>query len=326
MVEINIIDNSEERYTIHSSTTILGRMYENNANKIKVTFPDSELMHECTMIVTRHNIAVDHIAVLNGEEIDITDTLSEYKGVDIGFSFSGDNGYIKNSEIKEFEFLPAQKPNGFVPTTPQQTGNINTVIKKGFANITLKQGTTNTYEFRNIFGEVVSEITLVGGSGGSGGIVNETDPTVPQYVKDISESDINNWNNKLDKVNSTSNNDRVYIIKADGTQGTMVVTNGLDANAIVRRGNGGQFASPEPTNDLHVANKGYVDRKVADLVDSAPETLDTLGEVAKAIEENADVVEALNSAIGNKADKSMITTLKATQLEDDSYSITFMGV
>lgn len=32
--------------------------------------------------------------------------------------------------------------------------------------------------------------------GGSGGITQETDPTVPQYVKDITEEDINSWNNK----------------------------------------------------------------------------------------------------------------------------------
>lgn len=47
----------------------------------------------------------------------------------------------------------------------------------------------------------------------------------------------------------------------------------------------------------------YVDTKVADLVNSAPETLDTLGEVATALQNNSNVVDALNSAIGNKVDK-----------------------
>jgi len=69
------------------------------------------------------------------------------------------------------------------------------------------------------------------------------------------------------------------------------------------------------------ATTGYVDQKVADLVNSAPETLDTLGEVAKAIEENADIVDALNGAIGNKADKSSVPTFTATLLEDGSYSL-----
>lgn len=37
-------------------------------------------------------------------------------------------------------------------------------------------------------------ITIEGGSGG--GIVNESDPTVPTHVKNITEENINNWNNK----------------------------------------------------------------------------------------------------------------------------------
>lgn len=53
-----------------------------------------------------------------------------------------------------------------------------------------------------------------------------------------------------------------------------------------------------------LATESYVNTKVANLVNSAPETLDTLGEVATAIQNNASVVEALNSAIGNKANAS----------------------
>ena len=46
------------------------------------------------------------------------------------------------------------------------------------------------------------------------------------------------------------------------------------------------------------ANK-YTDKKVADLIGSAPETMDTLEEVAAAIQENKDVETDLNEAIGN---------------------------
>lgn len=38
-----------------------------------------------------------------------------------------------------------------------------------------------------------------GGESGGGGITNETDPTVPQYIKEIQESDIENWNDKYSK-------------------------------------------------------------------------------------------------------------------------------
>lgn len=53
--------------------------------------------------------------------------------------------------------------------------------------------------------------------------------------------------------------------------------------------------------------KQYVDETIAALVANAPEALDTLKELADAITENESVVEAINTAIGNKADKSAVT-------------------
>jgi hypothetical protein len=47
-----------------------------------------------------------------------------------------------------------------------------------------------------------------------------------------------------------------------------------------------------PTVDTDAATKLYVDTKVADLVNSAPETLDTLGEIATAIESGGTVYES----------------------------------
>lgn len=53
--------------------------------------------------------------------------------------------------------------------------------------------------------------------------------------------------------------------------------------------------------------KGYTDTKIADLVNSAPETLDTLGEIAEALADNKDVIEALDTVVGNKADANDLT-------------------
>lgn len=55
--------------------------------------------------------------------------------------------------------------------------------------------------------------------------------------------------------------------------------------------------------------KTYADTAVAALVNSAPETLDTLGELAAAFEENADMVATLNAAVTNKAEKSDLDNL-----------------
>lgn len=52
-----------------------------------------------------------------------------------------------------------------------------------------------------------------------------------------------------------------------------------------------------------LATEDYVNQAVSDLVDSAPETLNTLGELAAALEEHADLVETLDAAVTNKVDK-----------------------
>lgn len=45
----------------------------------------------------------------------------------------------------------------------------------------------------------------------------------------------------------------------------------------------------------------YTLQKIADLINGAPSTLDTLGEIAQAMSDNESVVEALNEAVGKKA-------------------------
>ena len=47
--------------------------------------------------------------------------------------------------------------------------------------------------------------------------------------------------------------------------------------------------------------KQYTNSEIAALINGAPTTLDTLGEIATAMAENADVVAALDGAIGSKA-------------------------
>ena len=54
-----------------------------------------------------------------------------------------------------------------------------------------------------------------------------------------------------------------------------------------------------PTLNTDAATKAYVDTKVADLVNSAPSTLDTLGEIATAISAGGSVVSALVAKSGD---------------------------
>lgn len=60
---------------------------------------------------------------------------------------------------------------------------------------------------------------------------------------------------------------------------------------------------PENTNNTQIATTAYVKTLISNLINGAPETLDTLKEIADALGENDDAVQALNAAIGNKVDK-----------------------
>ena len=54
-------------------------------------------------------------------------------------------------------------------------------------------------------------------------------------------------------------------------------------------------------DSAYMQASGYTDGKIADLINGAPSTLDTLKEIADAMQENENVVEALETAVGSKA-------------------------
>lgn len=71
-------------------------------------------------------------------------------------------------------------------------------------------------------------------------------------------------------------------------------------------GTGLVLVNPDVTADVTQAladAKGYTDEQINNLVNGAPEAMDTLKELADAIAENSDLMDALNAAIGNKIDK-----------------------
>lgn len=57
----------------------------------------------------------------------------------------------------------------------------------------------------------------------------------------------------------------------------------------------------------------YTDNKIADLINGAPDTLDTLGEIAQAMRDNEDVVSALSAAIGTKANQADLNSHMGNQ-------------
>lgn len=70
-------------------------------------------------------------------------------------------------------------------------------------------------------------------------------------------------NAKVDKVNSTSTNDRLYGISSTGVQTVYTIgENTPDVNSIAKRNVLGQITAATPTDDAHVTTKKYVDNLI----------------------------------------------------------------
>lgn len=80
----------------------------------------------------------------------------------------------------------------------------------------------------------------------------------------------------------------------------------------------------EITSSLSSA-QSYTDEKVSALVDGAPDTLDTLNELAAALKDNKDIVDTINASIALKADKSTVEELAQTVSTDKQELLNAIG-
>lgn len=184
---ITLKDNGTDRYTLESSSKYFGRMYDNISEAFQVIFPAFEVENgsTCTMIVVSDNAQVDNIIVKNGITQNITDNLSQYSRVKIGFSFEKPNGYVKNSEWKYFYFYDALKPNNFVPSEPEQQKQYNLLLDEAIVDVNWKEGSNNILEFINLNGSIVKEISLSGFVQEQADL-GETNPQSETFVKNKS--------------------------------------------------------------------------------------------------------------------------------------------
>ena len=100
-------------------------------------------------------------------------------------------------------------------------------------------------------------------------------------------------------------------ISGNTVKAGMFVQSGKNINTIYAPINNPTFTgtpkAPTPasnSNDTSLATTAFVKGQIGDLIGDAPETLDTLKEVADAIEEHKDVTDALNAAIGTKVSRA----------------------
>lgn len=161
---IQIVDNGANcKYKLSPSSNMLGRRYDNNADFIQVQFPEVEIQSGTTCIMMVEDLqgnVLDHIEVKNNELTPIYNNISQNISINIGFYFSGDNNYIKNSEYQLFRFCDALKPDGFVPVEPVQSGNIDKLIQQGVIDVRWKEGTNNVLEIVRLDSKNNTELEL----------------------------------------------------------------------------------------------------------------------------------------------------------------------
>lgn len=292
MKTIKIIDTGCDRYRIKSDCYCLGRMWEHLAEQIQVVKPKDEENNVCTMIVSANGVVIDHIDIKD-EPKDITNVLTRHPIIEISFTFTNETGYTKNSEIKGFYFEEGRKPEDFIPAEPEQSSKLDIVLGNAFIRADVEN---DILRFYNSNGDVAQEIPLSTG-GGSSGSREETDPTVPAWAKQA-EKPTYKYSEILERPTlfSGSYND---------------LTDKPTIPSVVGLASEGYVNSKASTTLSE--SKSYTDTKVSNLVGSAPSTLDTIAEIASALNNNPNVVTALNNSIATKqnaTDNNLNTTSK----------------
>lgn len=117
---------------------------------------------------------------------------------------------------------------------------------------------------------------------------------------------------------STYRTGNVNITKANIGLGN--VDNTSDANKPV------STAQQTAINSSLESAKSYTDTKVANLLNNSTEAVDSIMELAAAMEVNDDVVEALSEAVGTKANASDLTSHTSNKSNPHGVSLSQLGV
>ena len=132
---------------------------------------------------------------------------------------------------------------------------------------------------------------------------------ISDAVKHITSDERNLWNTVSNKAERTHTHDQYLTEHQDisGKQDVISDLNDIRTNAALGA-TALQEVPSEYVTDSELSAKGYsttsyVDNKVAALISGAPETLDTLDELAAALKDNKDIVTVLENSIASKQDK-----------------------
>lgn len=221
------------------------------------------------------------------------------------------------------------KALGYVPVSP----NVTNELSQRVDNITFDSLKDNPFlqdgsgelnivdEAGNIIAKINAEgIHSVDFIAGEHRLSNKTDKTyVDEAVKNVkvdltgyaTEEYVNNIDFYNIKNNPVINSEtgKLLFVDESGNIGLQLENDGLyvsnvfaGSHVLSNKADKSEVptSTSQLTNDSGYITKPVVDQAIASLVDSAPETLDTIGEIASALKNNANIVDVLNQSISAK--------------------------
>lgn len=212
--------------------------------------------------------------------------------------------------------------------TPDVSGQINTHNTSETAHADIRESINNVSELVGTTAvskqieDAIAEIPATDLSGYYN--KEETDTAINAAKEELSESIVaesEEWK-VVDEAGSI-----IFSVDASGAHTTELTLNGESAateqwvenkNYLTEHQDisgksdvGHKHVIADITDLPDYATINYVDTKVADLVNSAPEALNTLGELATALENHEDAYDALLETVGSKATKTELEDMKS---------------
>jgi hypothetical protein len=152
--------------------------------------------------------------------------------------------------------------------------------------------------------DVSGQINAHNASGEAHADIRQAIEDVKEELSESIESESEDW-----KVVDEAGN-IIFSVDATGAHTTELTLNG-EAAATEKYVDDAIANIEIPEVDFTgYATETYVDNKVADLVNSAPEALNTLGELATALENHEDAYDALLETVGSKATQEDLNDLR----------------
>lgn len=219
----------------------------------------------------------DFVSTVNGQTPDVNGNIDVTVPTKTS-DLTNDSGFITVNDI----------PDVTVPTKTSELTN-----DSGF--ITVDDVPTKTSELTN-----------------DSGFITTSDIPVPSKITDgIVSVEVGSNGTRIGGYAVSITSDSTINIGSSGNAAPLT----LAGNVVVDGDS--TISIPEPTEDTHAATKSYVDTSVAGLVDSAPETLNTLKELSTALGNDENFATTVANQIGTVANK--IPTKVSTLTNDSGY-------